>query len=70
LAVRLTSPRLTTDGRFEFTLTGPPGVYAILGSTDLAAWSELRATTNTLGRVAFTDATADLSGGKFYRARQ
>jgi len=36
----------------------------------LVAWSELGATTNTLGIIVFTDATADLSTRKFYRARQ
>jgi hypothetical protein len=57
-------------GDFEFTLTGPPGVYAILGSTDLATWSELGALTNSLGFVKYSDAAAPLSPQKFYQARQ
>jgi hypothetical protein len=70
LAVQLTSPRRTVGGAFEFTLTGPPGVYAVLGSGDLLVWSELGAATNMLGSAAFTDLTAGLSARKFYRARQ
>ena len=70
LAVSLVSPHRAVAGAFEFTLTGPPGVYTVFGSTDLAAWSELGATTNTVGSIVFTDGTADLSTRKFYRARQ
>jgi hypothetical protein len=69
LAVSTVSPRRTLAGAFEFTLTGPPGAYAILGSTDLAAWSALDAVTNSLGSIDFTDATAHLSQQKFYRVR-
>jgi hypothetical protein len=69
LAVSTVSPRRTLAGAFEFTLTGPPGAYAILGSTDLAAWSALDVVTNSLGSIDFTDATAHLSQQKFYRVR-
>ncbi|HXJ55824.1 MAG TPA: SUMF1/EgtB/PvdO family nonheme iron enzyme [Verrucomicrobiae bacterium] len=67
LAVRLGSPQRTLDGAFEFTLTGPPGLYAVLGSTNLAAWSVLGTATNTLGRAVFQDGQANLSPQKFYR---
>src|SRR5204863_252367 len=58
LAVRLVSPRRTAAGAFEFTLTGPPGSYAVLSSTNLAAWSALGTATNTLGSAIFTDGQA------------
>jgi formylglycine-generating enzyme required for sulfatase activity len=56
-------------GAFQFAITGPPGVYTILGSTDLAAWSGLGVTSNGLGRIVFTDVTAHLTPQKFYRAQ-
>jgi formylglycine-generating enzyme required for sulfatase activity len=66
LAVSLTSPHPTVSGAFEFALTGPPGNYAILVSTNLTAWSALATVTNQLGSAVFTDA---ISGPqKFYRA--
>jgi formylglycine-generating enzyme required for sulfatase activity len=68
LAIRLIAPHGTEPGAFEFALTGPPGVYAILSSTNLAAWSPLGAVTNTLGSILFSDVTAHLSPQKFYRA--
>jgi formylglycine-generating enzyme required for sulfatase activity len=57
-------------GAFQFALTGPPGAYAILASTDLATWNELGTVTNKLGNIVFTDGTAHLSQKKFYRAVQ
>jgi len=69
LAVRMDTPHLTASEAFEFTLNGPPGIYTIFGSADLTAWNELGRTTNILGRVVFTDSTANLSARKFYRAR-
>jgi len=56
-------------GAFQFGVTGPPGVYAILSSSDLAIWSELGFANNRLGSVVFTDVTAHLTSQKFYRAR-
>jgi hypothetical protein len=55
-------------GAFQFAITGPPGAYTILGSTDLAGWSVVGAVDNPLGAVVFTDVTAHLSPQKFYRA--
>jgi len=69
LAASLISPRRTENGDFEFTVTGPPSVYTVFGSIDLAAWSELGVTTNALGRSVFIDATGAPSERKFYRAR-
>src|SRR5213075_1764085 len=54
LALRLASPFRTASGAVEFSLTGPPGIYAVQSSTNLAAWSELGTTTNTFGRAVFT----------------
>jgi len=56
-------------GVFQFAISGPPGVYSVLASPDLAEWSELRTVTNALGKSVFTDETAHLSPQKFYRAR-
>jgi len=69
LAIRLIAPRRTAAGGFEFALTGPPGLYRVLGSTDLALWTELDLVTNTLGTARFNDAGANSSPQKFYRVR-
>jgi hypothetical protein len=69
LTVQLLRPR-PLIGAFQFGITGPPGVYSILESTDLAAWSVLGAVTNSLGSISFVDTTAQLSSQKFYRALQ
>lgn len=66
LTVRLVRLRQPI-GAFQFVITGPPGVYAVLGSTDLVVWSELRAVANPLGSIVFTDVAAHLSPQKFYR---
>jgi Leucine Rich repeats (2 copies) len=67
LAVQLARPRMLT-GAFQCGITGPPGVYAVLGSDDLAVWSVLGAVTNPLGSINFTDVTAHLSQQRIYRA--
>jgi formylglycine-generating enzyme required for sulfatase activity len=57
-------------GAFQFAVTGPPGVYAVLGSADLAVWNALGTVTNPLGSIVFTDVTAHLASQRFYRALQ
>jgi internalin A len=69
LTPQLIAPRQPGDGTFQFAVTGPPGVYVVLASTDLAAWSELAVLTNQIGTVRFSDVAARLSLQKFYRAR-
>jgi len=69
LAVQLLRPRALV-GAFQFGVAGPPGVYTVIGSTDLAVWSVLGAVTNRVGSISFTDVTANLSPQKFYRALQ
>jgi hypothetical protein len=69
LAVSLVSPQQPLAGAFGFSLTGPPAVYTILISIDLAAWNELGTVTNSLGSAEFIDAEANRSPLKFYRAR-
>jgi formylglycine-generating enzyme required for sulfatase activity len=54
---------------FQFGITGPPGAYAVLGSADLAAWSQVGVASNQVGSVSFTDGTAQLSPRRFYQAR-
>jgi formylglycine-generating enzyme required for sulfatase activity len=66
LAAQLIRPQMFI-GAFKFAITGPPGVYSVLGSTNLLAWSALGVATNPLGSVNFTDVTAHLSSEKFYR---
>jgi hypothetical protein len=55
-------------GAFQFAITGPPGLYTVMGSPDLATWSVLQSLSNNLGAIVFTDGTAHLSAQKFYRA--
>jgi hypothetical protein len=55
------------SGAFDFTLTGPPGNYSILGSADLSSWHEVGVATNNLGGIVFTDATTILAPRRFYR---
>jgi hypothetical protein len=69
LTIQLSSPHRTSVGAFEFALTGPPGVYTVLATADLATWSILAPLTNELGSAVFTDATAKLVRQKFYRVR-
>jgi formylglycine-generating enzyme required for sulfatase activity len=69
LAVRLASPHRMSAAAIELALSGPPGSYAILSSTNLTAFSALGTATNTLGSAIFTDVQAQLSSPKFYRAR-
>ena len=68
------TPRLVRSlmliGAFKFGITGPPGDYAILASTNLADWNVLRTASNPLGSVNFTDAAANSSTRKFYRVAQ
>jgi len=66
LAAQLVRP-LMLIGAFKFGITGPPGVYNILGSTNLTAWSVLGTANNPLGSVNFVDVTANASPQKFYR---
>jgi formylglycine-generating enzyme required for sulfatase activity len=66
LTVQLVKPR-PSDGAFQFGITGPPGIYTVLGSTNLAAWSVVRAVTNRVGALNFTDVTGNLIPQKFYR---
>ena len=70
LTIQLIPPRRTPDETFEVSLTGPPGIYALLASTDLTVWSELGTATNQLGSVRFTDLTAVVSPQKLYRAQR
>ena len=69
LTPRMVAPRELGDGSFQFAVVGPPGVYTILSSTNLTAWSELAVVTNQIGVVRFEDVAARLSPQKFYAAR-
>jgi formylglycine-generating enzyme required for sulfatase activity len=66
LVARLVRPRMFI-GAFHFGITGPPGVYAVMGSTNLAVWEVVGTASNALGSINFNDVTANLSSRKFYR---
>ncbi|HXI68892.1 MAG TPA: SUMF1/EgtB/PvdO family nonheme iron enzyme [Verrucomicrobiae bacterium] len=67
LTAQLVKP-LPLIGAFKFGITGPPGVYAILGSTNLSTWSAVGVATNPLGSVNFHDVITNAPLRKFYRA--
>jgi hypothetical protein len=57
------------EGGFRLTLLGEFGTaYQILGSTNLAVWSEAGIVTNTYGTVQLTDSAATNLSYRFYRA--
>ncbi|HSU53840.1 MAG TPA: hypothetical protein VLT36_07285, partial [Candidatus Dormibacteraeota bacterium] len=70
LTIQLISLRQTPAGPFQFAVSGPPGVYAVLGSFNLAVWTQLAVSTNTLGFIRFSDDASPLPPHKFYRARR
>jgi len=70
LTPQLLSPQRIGEGDFAFAVTGPPGIYTVLGSTNLADWSPVGTSTNIIGRTNFTDVEASVSPQKFYRALQ
>jgi formylglycine-generating enzyme required for sulfatase activity len=67
LVAELVRP-LMLIGAFKFVITGPPGVYAVLGSTNVTVWSAVGVATNLLGSVNFHDVTANGFPQKFYQA--
>jgi hypothetical protein len=67
LTIELESPRLTPSG-ISIDLNGPPGIYQLFSSADLATWNELHTATNSLGGARFFDSTAPPPTQRFYRA--
>lgn len=67
LVAQLNSPRVSFASGFRVALAGPPGVYTVFASSDLASWAALGTMTNSLGSTSFTD-SAPLSARKFYIA--
>ena len=55
-------------GRFQFGITGPPGVYSVLGSTNLAEWDVVGTAENPLGSITFNDISTNVLPNRFYRA--
>ena len=66
LAIEMALPREITDG-FNINVSGPPGVYKLQASDDLATWNEIGTATNTIGAARFDD-TSPPSTQRFYRA--
>lgn len=69
LTVELAAPQLAAGGAFDFSVTGPPGIYTVFRSADLSVWNEQGFATNTIGAVQFLDATVPTPARRFYRAR-
>lgn len=67
LEIRLLRPRLLT-GAFQIGITGPPGDYVVLGSTNLLDWTQVGIASNPLGTVSFVDTNAHLFPQRYYRA--
>jgi hypothetical protein len=67
LNIELVRP-LPLIGAFKFGITGPPGVYEVLASTDLATWTQVGIASNTLGSINVFDVTSHLFPKRFYRA--
>jgi len=61
---------LPLEGAFKFGITGPPGIYSVLDSTDLSTWHVLSTVTNPLGSINFVDVTAQSAPRKFYQVLQ
>ena len=67
LVSRLNSARADFAAGFRFAFVGPPGIYTVFASSDLASWTALGTMTNSLGTAGFID-SAPLSERKFYIA--
>ena len=67
LTAQLVRP-LMLIGAFKFGITGPPGVYTVLGSTNLTAWSAVGVATNPLGSVNFHDVDRPMLRRKSFTA--
>lgn len=69
LAVSLSLSRQELNVASSITLNGPPGIYTVLGSTNLIDWSDWRTATNELGQVVVSG--SGVSGDRyFFRARR
>jgi hypothetical protein len=65
----LNSPILSTNGAFQFTLTGTNGQQLVLqSSTNLTQWTSLSTNSITGGGINFTDTAASNFMYQFYRA--
>jgi len=69
LAANLSPAAQPVLGNVNITLNGPPGIYTVLGSTNLISWSVSGSLTNNLGSAVFTDLDTNRPPRKFYRAQ-
>ena len=67
LTIQLLLPRPPT-GAFQFGITGPPGVYGVFASSDLATWREVGIASNLIGSISFVDVVSHAFPQRFYRA--
>jgi hypothetical protein len=65
----LTSPQMSSNGIFSFTVVGPAGyVYAVQNSTDCSHWNPMLTTSNTSGSFQVYANNPPTPPGWFYRA--
>lgn len=70
-APRFERPVLGVNGQLVLTLSGREGeTYALEASSDLTGWEEVGRAVVTGGVAGFSQATAGVSGARFYRAVQ
>lgn len=67
--LQLLRPRPLT-GAVQFGITGPPGTYVVLGSTNLLDWTQAGVVANPLGAASFVDTNAHSFPWRYYRAVQ
>jgi formylglycine-generating enzyme required for sulfatase activity len=67
MTIQLLRPRPLT-GAFQFGITGPPGVYGVFASSDLAAWREVGIASNLVGSISFVDVASEAFPQRYYRA--
>jgi hypothetical protein len=67
LSIGLMQP-LAIEGRIDFMVSGPPGIYAVYGSSDFSVWSVVGIATNTVGTISFSDFTSGEPPQRFYTA--
>lgn len=58
-----------TPGTFQFELHGPPGIYDVLGSTDMRWWAVEGRATNLTVSLGYTNSASTPPVAGFYRVR-
>ncbi|MEY4385145.1 MAG: hypothetical protein RLY20_428, partial [Verrucomicrobiota bacterium] len=69
LPLKFDAITLPSSNQIKLTLSGEPGIYSLLTSTNLTSWTPLTNLTNTIGGFEFTDGLSLGQPSKFYRAK-